>query len=51
VPLIEVGIDGTKGTGGGIGCEPKGRYLFHYEVGGEVKRTEEATGLRTSGRL
>lgn len=35
----------------GIGCEPKGRYLFHYEVGGGVKRKEEATGLRRSGRL
>ena len=51
MPSIEVGIDGTKGTGGGIGCEPKGRCLFHYEVGGGVKRKKEAIGLGRSGRL
>ena len=51
MPSIEVGIDGTKGSGGGIGCEPEVRYLFHCEVGGGVRRKEEATGLRRSGRL
>lgn len=46
-----MGMDGTKGTGEGIGLEPEGRYLFHHEEGEGVKRREEATRSGRSGEI